>query len=214
MKSHRLLPLHLSVGIFLVLVAWTGAAAEASPAGTEFIRELNIVHFSHTDVGFTDHPDVCRELYRRYLDIALDTVSETSKAPAGEQFLWTAEATMPVNDWWQAASPARRKQFLKAVRGGQIEITALPFNNTPFLDGQQWQAMLHWLPEEVWKEGHPQVAVQNDVNGFPGRGPLCSWTAGSATFSPGSTRIAAECHSQGRRRFGGRCRMAGACSCG
>ena len=94
------------------------------------------------------------------------------QGPADNRFYWTAEATMPVNDWWQAATPARRKQFLKAVRTGQLEITALPFNNTPFMNAAQWQTMVHWLPDELWRQVRPRVAIQNDVNGFPRAGAL------------------------------------------
>jgi hypothetical protein len=106
----------------------------------------------------------------RYLDIALDVVKATRRYPEEARFRWTAEATIAVDDWWQAASPARRREFLAAVRAGQIEVTAMPFNNTPFLNRYQWDVMLRWLPESLWKELKPRTAVQNDVNGFPRAG--------------------------------------------
>jgi hypothetical protein len=148
-------------------------AAPSSVAGpSPIIKEIDLVHFSHTDVGFTDSPAVCRELYRRYLDIAVDTILDSLNGPAEKRFFWTAEATMPVYDWWQLATPARRRQFLDAVRAGQLEITALACNNTPFLNAAQWQMMAHWLPEELWRQVNPKVAVQNDVNGMPRAGAL------------------------------------------
>jgi hypothetical protein len=147
--------------------ASTVQAAEADAPQPAVIQEINVVHFSHTDVGFTDHPDVCRELYRRYLDIALDTALDTMKGPAERRFFWTAEATMPVNDWWQAADSGRRQQFLSAVHAGQLEVTALACNNTPFMNAAQWQTMTHWLPEDLWTQVRPRVAVQDDVNGLP-----------------------------------------------
>jgi len=149
------------------LLPLRAAAPEHGSAPSLAIKELDLVHFSHTDVGFTDHPAVCRELYRRYLDIAVDTVLDSLKRPAAERFCWTAEATMPVADWWQAATPARRKDFLRAVRTGQLEVSAVACNNTPFMDARQWQTMLHWLPEDVWRAVRPRVAMQDDVNGFP-----------------------------------------------
>jgi hypothetical protein len=141
-------------------------------AGTEGVRlkEVYIVHFSHTDVGFTDHPAVCRELFRRYLDVAIDTVLESQQYSAGERFCWTAESTLAVKDWYDTVSPERRQQFLAAVRSGRLDVSALACNNTPFLNARQWQTMVHWLPEELWREVRPQVAVQNDVNGFPRAG--------------------------------------------
>ncbi len=139
----------------------------AAPEARGAIKEIAIIHFSHTDVGFTDHPAVCRELYCRYLDIAVDAILQSAQRPAGERCFWTAEATMPVADWWRMAAPARREQFLAALRTGQLEIAALPFNNTPFMNAAQWRTALQWLPAELHACAAPAVAVQNDVNGLP-----------------------------------------------
>ncbi len=58
-------------------------AADAGPAanrgGVSAIQHIDLVHLSHTDVGFTDHPIICRELQRRYLDIAIDAVLATPR---------------------------------------------------------------------------------------------------------------------------------------
>ncbi len=78
-------------------------------------------------------PGVCRELQRRYIDIALDAVLATMSDPAPRKFYWTCESLARVDDWWRAASPARRKDFLKALRNGQLDVAALPCNQTPFL---------------------------------------------------------------------------------
>src|SRR5512143_3620198 len=75
------------------------AAISPATGGGRIIKEIDLVHFSHTDVGFTDSPSVCRELYRRYLDIAVDTIADSMKGPTDQRFFWTAEATMPVYDW-------------------------------------------------------------------------------------------------------------------
>ena len=162
----------LSLPVFAALFTCSAAifAAEAGPGSTEFVKQLDLIHFSHTDYGFTDHPAVCRDLQVRYLDIALDAARATRDLPENARFRWTAETTVAVKDWWELAEPARREAFLQAIRDGQLEVTALPFNNTPFLNASQWQAMTHWLPEELWNVVAPQTAVQNDVNGFPRAG--------------------------------------------
>ncbi len=146
------------------------SATAAEGAGR--VRQVDLVHFSHTDYGFTDHPAVCRELQKRFLDIAVDGVLATRDKPPEGRFSWTAETTVAVLDWWQAASPERRKEFLAAVATGQLEISALPLNNTPFLDRGEWHTMLHWLPEELWQKVRPKVAIQNDVNGTPRAGAI------------------------------------------
>lgn len=153
----------------LVIFATLVTAAHAASPG---IEEVYLVHFSHTDYGFTDHPVVCREMQQRYLDIALDAVQRTQHRAPAERFAWTAETIVAVDDWWQAATPARREAFEAAIRSGQLEVAALPHNQTPTLNRREWQTMLHWVPEEVWQRLRPTAAVQNDVNGFPRAGAI------------------------------------------
>ena len=73
----------------LTMLAVVSASAQADDL---LIKEVDLVHFSHTDVGFTDHPIVCRELYRRYLDMVIDTIEASGPRSAGERFVWTAES--------------------------------------------------------------------------------------------------------------------------
>lgn len=145
------------------------AAAFASAQG---IQQVELVHFSHTDYGFTDHPAVCRELQKRFLDIAIDAVLASLDRLEEGRFAWTAETIVAVDDWWQAASPERREDLLRAIGSGRLDIAALPHNQTPTLNRQQWHTMLHWLPEDLWRRLQPKVAIQNDVNGFPRAGAV------------------------------------------
>ncbi len=162
----------------LVLASAAAAIMTASVPGAEpvptqpAIKSIYIIHFSHTDVGFTDMPGVCRELQRRYLDIAIDGVLATMSKPAERRFHWTCESLVTVDDWWEAASAERRKEFLKALRSGQLDVAALPCNQTPFQNAAQWQTMLHWVPEALWRQFKPAVALQSDVNGFPRAGAM------------------------------------------
>ena len=85
----RTLPL-----IFLCLFAVRMVPAAEAPAPTlQSIQQVDLIHFSHTDYGFTDHPAVCRDMQRRYLDIALDAALASATAPEGTRFKWTAETT-------------------------------------------------------------------------------------------------------------------------
>jgi hypothetical protein len=161
-----------------------GCAALAGAAEMP-IREIAIVHLSHTDFGFTDHPAVFADLQRRYLDIALDAALATRTAPPGERFVWTAESMAVFDDWWKSAAPLRRNQMIEAIRAGQIDVAALPLNNTPFLNREEWDQMLHWIPGELWTRLRPRVAVQNDVNGFPRAGVVRLLDRGVTRLSMG-----------------------------
>ena len=136
------------------------------------IQRLDLVHFCHSDYGFTDHPTVCRELQRRYIDIAVDAVLATMRGPEENKFCWTAEMTLAVRDWWREASPERRDEFLQAAASGQLDVAALPLNQTPTLNRRQWQKLVHWLSEDLWRRIQPQSAIQNDVNGMPRAGAV------------------------------------------
>ena len=174
-------------GICLKRLAWTvlitamvslvctdldAHAQGQAPSTTNVIERIDIVHMTHTDIGFTDHPLVCRRQQMRYLDIAIDAVLATRDHAPDAQFYWTAETTLAVDDWWKAADADRREDFLKAVDTGRLEVGALAMNQTPALNAQEWHSMIHWLPDRLWQQVGPRVAIQNDVNGFPRAGAL------------------------------------------
>ncbi|MBN9663920.1 MAG: hypothetical protein J0H49_37315, partial [Acidobacteria bacterium] len=122
----------------------TAVPAVAAPAGG--IRHIDIIHHSHTDVGYTDMPSVCRDLQVRFLDAALETCMRNP------HFHWTCEATLTVDDWWKGAAPARREQLTKVVQSGQMDVCAMPFNQTPFMNAAQWKQALDWLTTQVQRD--------------------------------------------------------------
>ena len=56
--------------VFICTLTPVLSPGESAPASAGFVKQLDLIHFSHTDYGFTDHPAVCRDLQRRYLDLA------------------------------------------------------------------------------------------------------------------------------------------------
>ena len=153
--------------ISLMLILLVSNALAQNEKSVLPVKTIELIHCTHTDYGFTDHPLIDDELQKRYLDIALDAIIETSKNADGQKFYWTAEVLDHVNEWWIQASGERRQQFLKAVKSGQMDINALPYNIQPFANERQWNTMLHWIPDELWNEFEPKIGMQNDVNGFP-----------------------------------------------
>ena len=143
-------------------------AAENDVPLPEKIQRVDIVHHSHADIGYTDHPLVTRLRQMQYLDIAIDAVLATENADESEKFYWTAEASHCTDDWWKEASPTRRNDLIRAIKTGQLEVTALAMNQTPFPDAKQWdQMVIQWLPEEVRQATDIKVGMQIDVNGCP-----------------------------------------------
>lgn len=151
---------------FLALAPAALSAAQTPAAQPAVIKQVDIIHHSHTDVGYTDLPSVTRDMQKRYLDAALD------RCLADKSFRWTAEAILTVEDWWRASSPARRQQLISMIKAGRMDVMALPFNQTPFHNAEQWRQMVNWLPESLWRDFQVRAAMQNDVNGFPRAGAI------------------------------------------
>ena len=131
------------------------------------IKYIDLVHCSHTDYGFTDHPIIAQDLQKRFFDIAIDAALATRDKPSSQQFRWTAEALDVVRDWWLQNSPKRQKDLLKCIQSGQIAINALPFHIHPFINERQWKLMTNWVDDGLWSQFQPKVGMQHDVNGFP-----------------------------------------------
>ncbi|HPT29176.1 MAG TPA: hypothetical protein PLZ95_22345, partial [Bryobacteraceae bacterium] len=150
--------------VFQSLAATAAVAPAQAQSGK--IRHIDIIHHSHTDVGYTDLPSVTRELQVRFLDSAIEACLRNPS------FRWTCEATLTIADFWRQAPAARRAQFVQLVQKGQMDVMALPFNQAPFMNARQWRQAMNWLPASLLKQLNPRVAMQNDVNGFPRAGAL------------------------------------------
>ncbi|NQT16272.1 MAG: hypothetical protein HQ582_26180, partial [Planctomycetes bacterium] len=158
--------------LLLLMQGAVPAAGGEEASAPKVVRRIDLVHMTHTDVGFTDHPLVCRRQQMRYLDIAIDAVLGTRDRPSDGQFYWTAETTLAVDDWWQAADAERRGDLIEAIGTGRLEVAAMAMNQTPTLNPAQWRTLLDWLPEALQNQAKPRVAIQNDVNGFPRAGAM------------------------------------------
>jgi hypothetical protein len=141
--------------------------SEEELGSAEQIKYIDLVHCSHTDYGFTDHPVIAQELQRRFFDIALDEAILTRSNPENMQFRWSAEALDVVKDWWESATPGRRDELIKCIGSGQISVNAMPFHIHPFLNERQWKLMTGWVSLELWQKLRPSAGMQHDVNGFP-----------------------------------------------
>lgn len=63
-----------------------GVVAKATGQSGLRIRQVDIIHHTHTDVGYTDTPSVVRGKQKRYLDAAIDLCL------GDHNFRWTVES--------------------------------------------------------------------------------------------------------------------------
>ncbi|MDR1666980.1 MAG: hypothetical protein LBS03_04715 [Bacteroidales bacterium] len=153
------------VGILFLSLVCSGAAQ--ADTFRNVIKTIDLINWTHTDYGYTDHPLIVAELHKRYIDIALDCAEQTQKNRQGERFTWTVEALDPFWKWWKETTPDRREKMLKCILRGQIDVNIMPFNIHPMLNEVEVQKLIAWIPSEVSSQVYPRIAIQNDVNGFP-----------------------------------------------
>lgn len=132
------------------------------------IKELLLLHHTHTDIGYTHPQPVILELHNRYLDEAIELCEQTAGWPEACRMKWTCEVTGTFLHWLDRATEPQVRRLQSLVRNGQISFGAM-----------HWHWMLP-LPRELFIEslrpvqlireqfGAPvSVAIQHDVNGIP-----------------------------------------------
>jgi hypothetical protein len=133
------------------------------------VRELLVLHHTHTDIGYTHPQPVVWELHDRGLDEAIELCEQTADWPEPCRMKWTCEVTGTFLHWLETAADTQVRRLQALVRNGQISF------------GAMW---CHWmlpLPADLLAEslrpvqqirqqfGAPVgVAIQHDVNGVPG----------------------------------------------
>ena len=131
------------------------------------IRELLLVHHSHTDIGFTHPQPAVFELHLRFIEAALDLAESTQEASDEARFRWTCEVTGMTRIWWDQATERDRGRFLAAVKRGQLEVAALQWHLTPLADLQMLVKSLDNV-KFFRSLGIPiRAAMNTDVNGVP-----------------------------------------------
>lgn len=104
---------------------WTGIhEAQLRVSGKSFPLQLQaqkkwtalIVPHEHLDVGFTDYREKVAELQSESIDGVLDLL------PQHPEFRWTMDGSWVAQQYLAGRSPDRIKQFLSAVRSGQIVV--------------------------------------------------------------------------------------------
>lgn len=132
------------------------------------ITTLYLIPHSHTDLGYSHDPLAALELHDRFLDRAIGLCEQTRDCPEGARFRWTVEVFASALHWWEHRGTADHRRLRECLTRGEIAIGARYLNGTEL-----------YAPEDVAWEAtqsarlarltglRPDVAVQNDVNGFP-----------------------------------------------
>ncbi len=126
---------------------------------------IYLVQQTHTDIGYTKPQTEILTEHMRYIDYAVEYCEATEKYPEDSKFRWTCEASWAVKEWLNSRPKEQVDKFLRFVRNGQIEVTAMFFNMSELSGEDNYKTFLSPL-KTFHRLGIPVVtAMQNDVNG-------------------------------------------------
>ncbi|MCC7354397.1 MAG: hypothetical protein IT330_11640 [Anaerolineae bacterium] len=107
------------------------------------IRDLLIVHHSHTDIGYTNYQDNVFAMQRDYIHQAMDLAEAYADGRPGEQFKWTCETTVIVDDFLRHATPAEIDRLQRLNRRGLIGVAGMFANLTPLYSAEMLARTLY-----------------------------------------------------------------------
>lgn len=130
------------------------------------VKEILVVHHSHTDWGYTTHQSLIAEKHFRFLDEAVRLCEGNADREESMRYRWTCECSWVVHGYLRTRSPRAQRRFLDCVARGDIEVAALPLQPTPLADARTIRATLLIL-NDLRAEGIPvSVALGCDINGL------------------------------------------------
>jgi hypothetical protein len=132
------------------------------------LREILVIHHTHTDIGYTHDPPIVWELNRQFIDDILDEIDRTQDWDTSSRPIWTCEVTETLRYWLRTAGLPQIDRFKRAVGAGRMSGGAMPYNLTPMLGVPQFIRALAHLPELRTTLGlNFNVAINHDINGLP-----------------------------------------------
>ena len=91
-------------------------------------REIDLVHHSHTDIGYSHYQEDVAAIHTANIRNALRMIAKTRNYPEGSRFVWNIESLWAVENFLREAGSAETKQFVQAVQNGQIGLSGLYAN--------------------------------------------------------------------------------------
>ena len=131
------------------------------------VDTLCLVNHTHTDFGYTDHPESLFRQQRRIIDKAIEVCEREAGRGEASRFRWTCEVTETTLRWLRAAKPAQIDRFVALHRAGLLGVGAMPMHWTPLISPALAERSLDQLRTLRADYGiEARTAWQCDVNGL------------------------------------------------
>jgi len=128
---------------------------------------IHLVHQTHLDIGYTDPQGRVLAEHLAFLDSCLDLIDRTDEWPDDAKFRWSVEALWSFDEWTKVRSKEKIDEFIRRVKEGRIELTAMPYNlHTETCSTDELHELLR-LARNVSKQYGVEIpaAMQTDVPG-------------------------------------------------
>ncbi|MFI2618331.1 alpha-mannosidase [Streptomyces sp. NPDC018584] len=128
---------------------------------------LHLVHHSHLDIGYTDPQGAVLAEHLSFLDSCLELTRATDDWPDRSRFRWCVESLWSFRQWAKARPAEQVAEFVRRVREGRVELTAMPFNlHTETCSTDELHELLR-LARDIRDEHGVDItsAMQTDVPG-------------------------------------------------
>jgi hypothetical protein len=147
--------------------------------------KVHIIHFSHTDTGYTDLPSRIARNHGRFLKEVIEFCERTNQYPDDSKFRWTIETGYQFENGWERLSQSERDKIILLIKEGRIELTPIYLShNTELYDPEiLWRTILLTV-KFARKHGIDlKSAMNTDIPGQPWAIPQLLAKAGIRYFN-------------------------------
>jgi alpha-mannosidase len=130
------------------------------------IKDLLLLHHSHTDIGYTNYQSSVFALQRGHIRNAITLAERYADNPPGEQFKWTCEVTIIVEDFIKQATDREIERLQAVHEQGLIDFGGMYCNVSPLFTADMLMRSLT-VAESLRKDYGFDIryALNCDVNG-------------------------------------------------
>jgi hypothetical protein len=104
-------------------------------------REIDLVHHSHTDIGYSHIQEDVIRIHTTNIRRAMKLIDKTKDYPEGSRFIWNIESAWAVENFFDSSSEQEKKQLISYLQNGKIALAGTYAN---VLTGLALPEELNW----------------------------------------------------------------------
>lgn len=142
---------------------------------------LDIIHHSHTDIGYTERQEKIERYHVHFIKQAIQVLNSirSGEKSGWEGFKWTCETFWPVERFLAQATEQEEQAFREWVQSGDISLSGTYLNMTELIDADLLTRMIKRSTDYAKSIGVTlDSAMTADINGYSWGFAQCLLDAG------------------------------------